>query len=357
MRFPEITISGSPEERGYAHGSTLASQVAANIEFYASAFKKPTAEIFEQARHFREVIRDYQPAYCREIEGIAAGAKIKEPLWIYALNARSEILALEPPASANECTALYFRPSAILGQNWDWARPAEATTVLLQMQVAPDLTIQMLAEPGILGKIGLNSYGIGACLNILMVDKPLDGVPIHIVLRAVLEASSLAEARAAIQRAGYGKASNILCADRAGNCLDVEFAGDESFFLEPDAPYMVHTNHYLGGPISGKTEHYLNSCRRLQVAQTLAAALIDFSLADMQAILSDRSDPEFPIWRAYQPDEELLEVGTVATVVMDLKAGKLHVRKGNRKEHGDGDGDGRKSGTVLAHDFVVAFEN
>jgi isopenicillin-N N-acyltransferase-like protein len=352
MRFPEITISGSAEERGYAHGAALASQVEANIEFYASAFKKPTDEILAQARHFREVIRDYEPAYCQEIEGIAAGAGIREPLWIYALNARSEILALAPPES-NECTALYFRPSAILGQNWDWARPAEDTTVLMQIQGARDLTIQMLAEPGILGKIGLNSHGIGVCLNILMVEKPLDGVPIHIVLRAVLESRTIEEAKAAIQRAGYGKASNILCADRQGNYLDVEFAGDEAFYLPTDGPTMVHTNHYLGQPINGEIENYPNSYRRFQVAQARAAALADFSLADMQAILSDRSDPEFPIWRAYQPDDELLEVGTVATIVMDLKAGELQVRKGNLKET-----DSRKGPTTIPiDDFYTAFKN
>jgi len=353
LKFPEVTVSGTPEERGSNHGAALRAQIEANIEFYAAAFKKPTAEILAQARHFREVIRDYQSAYCQEIEGIAAGAGIQEPLWIYALNARSEILALETPESANECTALYFRPTAILGQNWDWARPAEATTVLLQIQLAPDLTIQMLAEPGILGKIGMNSHGIGACLNILMVDKPLDGVPIHIVLRAVLESRTLAEARTAIQRADYGKASNILCADRQGNCLDVEFAGDETFFLKADGPTMVHTNHYLGKPLHGETENYENSCRRLQVAQARAAALVDFSLADMQAILSDRSDTDYPIWRAYQPDEDLLEVGTVATLVMDLKAGELYVRKGNLTESRNKE----TADPVQANDFVIAFED
>ncbi len=354
-RFPEIKISGSPEELGYAHGAALASQIEANIDFYAKVFKKPQGAIFERARHFREVIRAYQPAYCQEIEAIAAGARIREPLWIYALNARSEILALTPSGTIQECTALYFRPSAVLGQNWDWARPAEETTVLMQVRVTPDLTIQMLAEPGIIGKIGLNSYGVGACLNILLVDKPLDGVPIHIVLRAVLESRTLGEARAAMQRAGFGKASNILCGDREGNCLDMEFAGDESFLLQPDGPAMVHTNHYLGKPLNAETENFHNSNRRYQVARARAATLTDFSLDEMKAILSDRSDPEYPIWRAYQPDEDLLDVGTVATIVMDLKAGKLHVRKGNLNAPENRDEGNAEP--VQANDFAVAFED
>ena len=95
MRFPEIKISGTPDERGFAHGETLSSEIEATIEFYATIFKKSSDEIFDRAKHFRNVIRKYNPVYCEEIEGIAAGARIKEPLWIYALNSRSEILALE----------------------------------------------------------------------------------------------------------------------------------------------------------------------------------------------------------------------------------------------------------------------
>ena len=88
---------------------------------------------------------------------------------------------------ANVCTALCFQPTALLGQNWDWSSQLENLAVLLQIRVSENMTIQMLTEPGIIGKIGMNSQGIAACLNILLLNKPLDGVPIHIVLRSILE--------------------------------------------------------------------------------------------------------------------------------------------------------------------------
>jgi len=79
----------------------------------------------------------------------------------------------------------------------------------------------------------------------------------------------------------------------------------------------------------------------------------------MEAILSDRSDPEYPIWRAYQSDNDLREVGSVATIIMDLKAHKLNVRKGNitypPKESGKNTGHEMKDSP--ANNFVIPFEN
>ena len=83
-----------------------------------------------------------------------------------------EILTLDVPMGANECTALCFQPTALLGQNWDWSSQLENLAVLLQIRVSENMTIQMLTEPGIIGKIGMNSQGIAACLNILLQNKP-----------------------------------------------------------------------------------------------------------------------------------------------------------------------------------------
>jgi len=357
MTFPELTISGTADERGYAHGATLLPEIEATIDYYASIFAKTSAEIFDRAKHFRKVIADYNPAFCEEIEGIAAGAKIKEPLWIYALNARSEILALDATIDANECTALYFQPTALLGQNWDWGRPLEDLVVLIRIKISENLIIQMLTEPGIIGKIGLNSHGIGTCLNILRINQALDGVPIHIVLRSILESNNLEGAKLAVRKSGTGKASNILIADQDGNYCNVEFAGDESFILPNKAPFMVHTNHYLGKPINPSDDSYMNSLTRLRVAHENASNLTQFNINEMMAILSDRSDLQFPIWRPYQSDNDLREVGSVATIIMDLKARKLHVRKGNLTDSLiDG---GQKSKHAAqdspANDFVIAF--
>ena len=79
----------------------------------------------------------------------------------------------------------------------------------------------------------------------------------------------------------------------------------------------------------------------------------------MKKILSDRSDRAYPIWRTYEPDTNLQEVGTVATIIMDLKAQKLHIRKGNIK-YLEKDSDrtiDQNSAESIGNDFVIAFES
>lgn len=358
MRFPELTISGTPAERGYAHGFALSAEIEETIDYYATIFKKPSADIIEQAKHFRNVIQEYNPAFCREIEGIAAGANLREPLWIYALNSRSEILSLEPAVNLNECTALCFSSPALLGQNWDWGRRLEKLTVLMQIQFSDDHKIQMLTEPGIIGKIGLNSSGIGVCLNILLIDKPLNGVPVHILLRSILESRNIAGARKAILKAGFGKASNILFGDKSGKFNYIEFAGDESFTRKSRSHFMIHTNHYLEREINPDEGDFRNSYARYRNANEIASSIKKFTIKEMISILSDRSNREFPIWRTYQPDADLGETGTVASIIMDLKTQKLYVRKGNIQSRGNSTNSkaGKKSEDCISDDFGLAFK-
>jgi hypothetical protein len=79
----------------------------------------------------------------------------------------------------------------------------------------------------------------------------------------------------------------------------------------------------------------------------------------MKKILSDRSDSTYPIWRTYKPDTNLQEVGTVATIIMDLKEQKLHIRKGNIK-YLEKDSDrtiDQNSAESIGNEFVIAFES
>jgi isopenicillin-N N-acyltransferase-like protein len=327
QRFPEITISGQADERGFQHGQTLADRIGRTVEFYNRLFGKSEPELFRLAGQFKEKIHTFNPAYATEIEAVAAGAGLN-PLYIYALNARSEILALAP----SECTAIYFQSTRLLGQNWDWAKPLEELIVLLRIEQPNGHRIMMITEPGIIGKIGLNSSGLGVCLNILRINKPLDGVPIHLVLRAALDATSIDEALDRVKASGQGKASNILVGDSSGHCFSLEFAGDESFTITPENKVLIHTNHYLGRDINPERGTFCSSYARLRTAAEKASAITAQSVEAMKSILLDRSNKVLPINRRYAPDDDLEEMGTVCTIIMDLPNQLIHLKKGHTSE-------------------------
>ena len=326
-QFPLITISGEPFDRGKQHGEQLGAEIAKTVDFYRSIFGLPEAEVLRHADIFRKIIDDFDPTYSEEINGIAQGAGV-DPLWIVALNARTEILSRKAGGS-NECTAVYFTGPSILAQNWDWGRALEPLTVLMKIVQPHGHVIFMLTEPGIIGKIGMNNAGLGVCLNILTLDKVLDGLPVHLVLRAILDCKSISQVDSLLAKHGSGKASNIIVADASGNGFDMEFCGENSYRLAPESDYLLHTNHYLGHPINSEQDpDFSSSYARFNKATQILADNNERSVEVMCDLLSDESDRSLPIYREYMPDESVHELGTICTIVMELAQQKMLIRKG-----------------------------
>lgn len=326
--FREIEITGDALERGVSHGEQLKDEIADALAYYHGVFNLPEAKVLEQASHFQRVITAFNDDYAKEIAGIAVGAG-QDPLWIVALNARTEILALNNQIAPNECTSMCFTGPPILGQTWDWGQPLESVCAVMRINRPDGHVIRMLTEPGIIGKIGMNSAGLGVCLNILALGSKLEGVPIHAMLRAILDCQSTDEAVAVIDRAPEGKSSNVIVADRTGNCFDREFAGAETLNPEAILGNLVHTNHYLGKEINARSDPlFFNSRARLNTATELVSQTTEHSARSMMDILSDRSHDEFPIYRPYVADDIMQSLGTVATIVMDFATQQIHIRKG-----------------------------
>ncbi len=326
--FTQITISGTAYERGFQHGEQLKPSIRKTIEFYHSIFDLPEADIFRHASHFLNLIQTFNAEYMDEINGIAEGADI-DPLWIVALNARTEILSYKTTFTSNECTSVYFPQMSILGQNWDWGRALEPLTILMKIIQPSGHIIRMITEPSIIGKIGMNSVGLGVCLNILSLGKKLHGLPVHIVLRALLDCRSLNEAMSLLEKHGDGKASNIIVSDANGNGFDIEFCGDRFFLLEPENDFLLHTNHYLGEVINPpNSPEFLSSYTRFHRAAFVLKGDNEKSVSSMCELLSDESNEKLPIYRGYGAYDFVHELGTVCSVVMSLAEQKMFIRKG-----------------------------
>lgn len=312
--LPIVFIQGCAEERGFQHGQKLRAKIHQVIQFYQRIFLQNPEDIFKAAKHFQVKIKEYNDEYAQEIEALAEGAEVN-PLWIYALNSRTEILSYYP----SECTSIYFQKTGILGQNWDWAKELADLIVLLKIQFPDGHKILMLTEPGIIGKIGMNSRGLGVCLNLLMIKQKLTGVPIHIVLRSVLDSPTIQDAKNAVKKAGLGKASNILIGTKSGDCLNIEFVGDELFYLSPENQVLIHTNHVLASPINPKRGMFYGSYVRLETIKAKLTEKSDYSLKTMENILLDRSHKKYPIHQAYTYYPVIGDLGTIYTIIMDLK--------------------------------------
>lgn len=316
-----ITLTGGPEEIGRAHGTALKAQIHKSIEIYAFLFAKEERLVEEEALHFRERIAGFTPALAREIEAMAAAAGAP-PFWLYALNARSEILGYRAP----ECTAIFSPSTNVLAQNWDWLEAFEPSVVALDIQHQDGRRLLTVTEPGQVGKIGVNAAGLGVCLNFMVTEAPLKGVPIHILLRALLDAKSFDEGLEIMERAGLGRAGNIMFASACGQAVSVEYTGDAKKHIDIGETLFTHTNHPLETTPSG-SELLENSRRRLSEASALLAGRAAVTLDEAAALLSHRPDDDNAICMPYRPFDGV-PIGTVCTILMDLNAGRLLLRKG-----------------------------
>ena len=341
--FPFFELRGEPDEIGTTAGRLFGDRIRANYEFYeelfaevlkidrnnSAAMTRLRDAIVQHASTFETAVRTEFPKYDAEIQAMAKAAEL--PLWkLYTLNARTEVYRLLVKDRAklmpSECTSLFFPKGCILGQTWDWHPALEDLTIVTRITSPERRSLVMLTEPGIIGKIGLNSRGVGVCLNILFAECELKGVPVHILLRGILDSDSYSDAIALVERTALGTVSNLLIADAGGSAADLELIVNEIRQVCLPGGELLHTNHYLADETQASAA-VPGSVYRLARPKELYQECSNSGLSGMKRVLSDRSNPDFPICRSYSQGIDFL-VGTVAAVVMDLPNRTLFVAKG-----------------------------
>lgn len=322
--IPAVILEGDAVERGLTHGRARRDAIARAIEIYRGVFALHEDALAARAAHFAKVTRAFAPDLAVEMDAIAEGAGVA-PHWIHALNARSELVS---GSGANECTATYFSEHALQGQTWDWLQALEPLIAVLDVRYPDGHRILTLSEPGIVGKIGLSSAGIGVCLNFLRAPAPLGGVPVHVLLRALLDLRHPDDLEALLTRAGNGRSAHVLIGTADGRGMGLEFTGSHCHRLAPEDGILAHTNHFLCAPIDAGPGGP-NSRTRLARARTLVATGARDWLT-LTALLADCHDPEHPLsvsWRD-MPGWDFGPMGTVCAVAMDLRTGVLEIRRG-----------------------------
>jgi isopenicillin-N N-acyltransferase-like protein len=339
--FPVLELSGNAFERGRLHGERARSRVERSLANYARLFAfhgLPWVEAQRRSAGYREVIGNFNAGLLEELEGIARGAG--RPFGeILALNVRTEVMPAKflTGADAGECTAIAVSPAAsasgeaMLAQNWDWVGAQRESMILLRVRADQGPSYLTLTEAGMLAKIGLNEAGLGVCLNILrsVFDDGQPGIPVHVLLRALLGRASVADAVSFAGKLAFGGSSNVLCADRGGDSASLEFSPRGLRVVRDDGGTLCHTNHFLHPDAAGWQAEQLpnlSSGPRLECALRHASARAKHGIEDVKRLLRDESDGLLSICR--HPDRSLppeAQIESVASVIMELARGVLHV--------------------------------
>src|SRR5579862_9925803 len=355
--IPRIRVAGSAYERGRQYGAQARDRVHRSVQAYRHVFAYYTGWDWDTVRRtaagFEAPIAGFRPAYLEEMHGIADGAGL-DPADVLAINVRTEVmyaakarlapLAARTPQPPAECSAFAVVPApgqpgaTLIGQNWDWLLHARHTLIVLEVTQDDGPDFVTVVEAGLLAKAGLNAAGLGLVTNALVTEADVgaSGLPYHVLLRAILDCTTVTQALEVLQAGPRSSSANYLIAHASGAALDVEAApGDFTrlYPLYPDQGVLLHTNHFLApglAPVDVSLWAMPSSAVRLQRLRAGTGSHGTHTLDEFRALLADHADYPHSICSHPDPADHPLEQGaTIASLLMDPNAGRLWLAPGN----------------------------
>jgi isopenicillin-N N-acyltransferase-like protein len=338
---PLVRTEGTPFERGRQLGAAVPDRVNRTVEAYFGLFAYHAGlsrdAALRGAERFVPAIERFAPELLQEMHGIAQ-ATGRDPLEIVAINTRTELLH---GVARPECTAVAVAPAAStdghtrLAQNWDWYAWLAGTAVLWSIHRPDGISVLTFAEAGLVGKIGMNSRGLGLCVNLLLsdADNPGPAVPMHVVLRHVLDTAATAcDAAQLIETTPRCTSANHLLADRGGTILDVEATPAGCAIIEAMDDVLTHTNHCVAASLvdmdKGARE-WAESRPRGRRAVELSGTR-PLAVADIQSLLTSHViGADGSICVHADPNEPAAEQSeTVGSMLIDVSAGAFDLIDG-----------------------------
>jgi isopenicillin-N N-acyltransferase-like protein len=349
MSLPIVELTGSAYEQGVQHGRQLRQRIHHNLDVYFDRFKQDSrlsrAEVLHRASLYLPAIAAQNGDYRDGMLGIAegSGSSVEE---IAALNVRYEIIYYQAMSNAlaaarDGCTSFAVaraRTSSghlLIGQNWDWI--PHVLGAVLHTTAADGFQTLAFTEAGIFGgKIGVNSAGLGLCVNgisSLADDWERLSKPFHLRCYEILGQWRFAEAVEVVTRTPRACSANFLIAQSPDQVLDMEAAPDSVYHLGLEGGCLVHTNHFVApeelGISEPPSERRHLSCNRLDRMSALLCSKSPVSLEDIQSHLQDHSTAPGAICRHEDPETPVSEqFRTVASMIIDLDERTLHISDG-----------------------------
>jgi isopenicillin-N N-acyltransferase-like protein len=345
---PFIKLEGASYQIGFQHGKAAEHLIKSNLKYYFYLWDKycgmDPALVKEYARTFIEPIEEYCPYLLEEMRGIANGAKV-QLLDILAINARYELLwhstAKSEPVM-NGCTSICFlsKDKVYLGQNWDYKPRLSDGCVFLMIKCEDRPVIFTHTEAGILGQKGMNSAGIGVCINALVSDQDAihPAVPFFVIARRVLDSATFEEASRSAASPSTCISGNLLVAHRTGQAIDIEFLPAHKGFIHPQHGFLVHTNHFLEERLKVRVRDMLLSAfPDTQTRLNRTAEIINRdgkNIESMKNILRDHFNWPDSICRHNRVDlHEDMQLSTCVSLLMNISEGYIEIAWGPPCSH------------------------
>ncbi|MDP2872072.1 MAG: C45 family peptidase [Bacillota bacterium] len=340
-----IRAQGSDEDIGYAVGHGAARQIGkAAAMFFRARPALGLRELTLRTRPFADALEEHMARSAAELRGIARGAGVPY-LALVAMNSGQEMAAGRVRAagaggsgagSGAGCSCVVIPPAhthdghVLLAHNEDSGAGYEDTCYVVHGHPDQGPAYLAFTYAGLLLHQGLNSSGIAQVGNALYFrDIRPRGTPKLPAYREALNATHLEQAIRAATAPHRANGQNHLLADRSGMIVDVEVSATSYALLPGVGRPLVHTNH-ARDPEMRKLESgdLLNSrLRQARLEELVRAGGREHTAETLLSIMRDHANYPKSVCKHIDPVANPA-VRTVASVVIDLTAGRLDVAAG-----------------------------
>jgi isopenicillin-N N-acyltransferase-like protein len=318
-----LLLTGSPRERGRAHGEALRPTILSGMGRWKDAIQAAVGmpidaylDDFTARTNFLPAIERWTPYLLEEVRGIGEGAGISfrdayayqlmDEEWLF----RTDLVRGLQPLEHCSMVGLFSEGAPpMLAQNMDLPKYYDDTQTLLRIRDdVDDLESLVFTAAGIIGTTGLNSRGIGICCNTLaQLSHAYHGLPVGFIVRRVLESATLDEATSFVREIEHASGQNYAIGgpDRV---VDFECSANKVVPFSVGNTHVYHTNHPLAnddrraraakpspataGEATDTRSPMSNSEQRFAyLEETVGGTTPPRTVADLQALLSTCTVP------------------------------------------------------------------
>jgi len=331
----EIVLSGTSFEIGEQHGKLLKADIN-------NFLKKDFAEInllrndpldedllTSYVQPYKEVISQYLPEVLEELKGLAYGAEITLDEAVL-LQVRREMIGTKGFTLIGDCSSfgVHNTNQIIVGQTIDL--PGDMTHLGQVFKLKPSKKespeIIMYSFAGLLGYMGMNSFGVSVGINLVVSGGWGVGVPPYLLVRTFLECKNIEECIHIVEKIPRASSRSFIISDSKRQII-IELTTTDYRIIESE--FLTHTNHYLHEDFIKEDKVNIfsrnSSIKRNQlIDKSLRNKVVEMD--DVKSLFADHS--LYPVGICAHNEGNLTWTETVAAVVMYPQEGKFYALKG-----------------------------
>ncbi len=335
--LPLLQLRGDHYQIGRTYGQACAQQIRTVLgtvyDMVERRLGTDASWARQEARKYLPYVEELTPHLVEEIHGLADGADI-DFLDALAIQCRTELAY----KGDGQCTSfavtgdLTQDGGLIVGQNVDWLAVMDHSSVILHLMPEGGPQLLIYANAGLLGYPGMNSAGLVLCLNMLVSDGWTYGLPSILLMRAMLEQTSIEAAERLLARWPRSSSRNYLLADRSGRAVDFECLVTTYRALDPEDGVLAHANNFCDPEFAQRDrfEDLPDSAARCsRMYDLLRGVPKPLTVEAVKGLLADHANYPASVCRHPSGKPEKLPIKTNASFIAEPAKGLFHITPGN----------------------------